>query len=92
MFPQVSYTARIELSDTEIISLYTIHYPMDPAYVIRWAAYRHQVQRHEGGTVEYISCTHEHSQGGYPCHIDAIEAGVNHYLRAASVERGQEVR
>lgn len=90
MFPEVSYSARIELSETEVISVMSVHYPSDPSYVVMWVAYRHDVQRDSAGIiVQYLSCSQEESENGYPCHIDAIEAGVNHYLRAASVERGQ---
>lgn len=89
-YPTVSYTARLEMSDSEIISLMSIRYSAHAPHQVSWSAIRYQVRRHESGTVEYVDGVCERSVHTYPCHIDAIEAGVNHFLRAASVERGQE--
>lgn len=89
--PSVSYTARIELSSTEVVSLMSVRYTDKPPHHVQWSAERFTVDRDEDGQVlQFRGSVHEVSEHTYPCHIDAIEAGVNHFLRLASQERNND--
>lgn len=87
-YPTLSYTARVEMSETEIVSIMTISYSQHAPYLISWFATKFQVKRCQGcKDVEYLGATAERSEHTYPCAIDAIEAGVAHFLRLASEVR-----